>query len=245
VSEKPPPNGLKYVVQENDWVGAVAIRYGFADWENDVWMHTNNTQLRKKRKDPHVLAEGDELFIPPWEQKEESGATEQRHKFKLKTPSESLRLRVVDEDGEPVKHAKYTLNIECDGGGVIFKQQKTQTDGDGVVEEKIPSTAISGLLKVPDASIELQLDLGYLCPMDPTDEKLMCKGAQQRLKGLGYYAGSVDGQKTAALEAAIVAFQKFCHNNLGGGDPSITDPGDVDGDLSAKTRDALEKFYGC
>ncbi len=242
---KPPAEGLTHLIQDGEWAGSIAIRYGFADWEKDVWQHAKNAQLREKRKDPHVLAKGDQLFIPPWEEKEETGATEQCHKFKLKTPSELFRLRILDTEGEPVKNSEYTLKLEYGPGGGTFKQKKTRTDDQGVVEETIPSTAISGILLVPDAGIELHLDFGHLDPMDPADEVLMIKGAQQRLNGLGYYAGPIDGKKSAALESAVIAFQKFCQQNKDAGDPSIIDPGEIDGTLNDKTRHALQKFYGC
>ncbi|MHC4203013.1 MAG: peptidoglycan-binding domain-containing protein [Planctomycetota bacterium] len=243
--QKPPPEGLTHVVKEGEWVGSIAIIYGFADWEKDVWQHSKNATLRETRKNPRTLAAGDPLFIPPWQEKEESGATEQRHKFKLKTPSEIFRLRILDEDGEPVADAKYTLEIECKPGGGIYKQEKTQTDGDGVIEEIIPSTAISGRLIIPDAGIDMKLSFGYLSPLDSTDEKVVIRGAQQRLRSLGYYGGDINGVMSPELQEAIVAFQRFCKERLDAGDDRVSDPGELDGTLSDETIKALAKYYGC
>ncbi len=243
--QKPPPEGLTHKVKEGEWIGSIAILYGFADWENDVWHHAKNTKLRETRKNPRTLAAGDELFIPPWQEKEESGATEQRHKFKLKTPNEYFRLRILDEEGEPVADAKYTLDIDCDPGGGTYKQQGTQTDPDGVLEEVIPSTAISGRLIVSEAGIDMRLDFGHLYPLDTTDENVAIRGAQQRLCSLGYYKGDTNGIMNPELQEAIADFQLFCKENLDSGNDRISDPGDIDGKLSEKTVKALLKFYGC
>ena len=243
--EKPPPEGVNHIVRDGEWVGSIAVRYGIADWEKDVWQHPKNALLRKKRKDPHVLATGDELFIPPWLEKEEPGPTGHRHRFKLKTPNECFRLRILDEQGEPVARAAYTLDIVCGPGGGTYKQRGTHTDADGILEEVIPSTAVAGRLLVPDASIDMQLDFGRLAPMDTADEELTVRGAQQRLSSLGYYDGPVDGRTRPELEAAVRRFQQFCKDALGAGDSRVADPGDVDGKLSEPTIAALLKFYGC
>jgi protocatechuate 3,4-dioxygenase beta subunit len=243
--QKPPPEGLTHKVKEGEWIGSIAILYGFADWEKDVWHHAKNTKLRETRKNPRTLAAGDELFIPPWQEKEESGATGQRHKFKLKTPNEYFRLRILDEEGEPVADAKYTLEIDCDPGGGTYKQQGTQTDPDGVLEEVIPSTAISGRLIVSEAGIDMRLDFGHLYPLDTTDENVAIRGAQQRLSSLGYYEGDINGIMSPELREAIAGFQRFCKENLDSGDSRISDPGEIDGKLSEKTVKALLKFYGC
>ncbi len=243
--QKPPAEGLTHAVKEGEWVGSIAVLYGFADWEQDVWKHPKNAKLREQRKDPHVLAERDELYIPPWQEKEESCASEQRHKFKLKTPNECFRLRVLDEEGEPVADAEYTLEIECEPGGGVYKQEGTRTDAEGVLEEIIPSTATVGRLLVPDAGIEMDLNFGRLDPVDTDDEKVAIKGAQQRLRSLGYYNGPLNGLMSPVLQEAIVEFQRFCKENLDTGDSRIVDPGEVDGRLSEQTVAALLKFYGC
>ena len=243
--EKPPPEGVNHVVKDGEWVGSIAVRYGIADWDKDVWRHPKNDSLRRDREDPHVLAVDDKLFIPPWEDKEEPGQTEQLHRFKLKMPNEIFRLRILDVDGDPVTNAKYTLEIDHGPGGGSYKQQGARTDSDGVLEEVIPSTATVGRLRVPDASIDMRLDFGHLAPMDRDDEKLAIRGAQQRLSSLGYYDGPADGVMNPGLEKAISAFQQFCKDNLGTGDSRITDPGDVDGTLSKPTVAALQTFYGC
>jgi hypothetical protein len=240
---KPPAEGLKHTVKQGQWVGSIALIYGFADWEKDVWEHADNAQLKELRKDPHVLAPGDELFIPPWTDKKESCATESRHSFKLKTPNETIRVRILDEDGEPVKNAKYVLELEYEAGGGTFKQKNTTTDGEGVLTEVIPSTVRSGIVRVPDAKLEIQLDFG-LAPLN-AGEELAILGAKQRLSALGFYRGPIDSQSGPGLSNAVEAFQRFCVRNKDSGDPSIMDPGEITAELNDKTKEALLKYYGC
>lgn len=244
VPTKPPVDGLTHTVEDGEWVGSVAIRYGFADWEADVWKHGENASLRDKRKDPHLLAPGDKLFIPAWEEREEECATEERHTFELKTPTEVFRLRVLDIDGEPVANKAYTLAIETVGSGVVFKQQGKTTDGDGMLEEVIPSTARSGRLRVPDAMIDMAVSFGTLYPVDSDEEAIRTRGAQQRLAAIDFYDGEITGELDEGTRMAVGLFQRFCADNKGV-KPEIVDAGEVNGELTKATRDALIKYYGC
>ena len=82
-----------YKVQKGDCVSSVAFSKGFF-WET-LWNHGKNSELKSKRKDPNILKEGDVLHIPELTPKEESCATEKRHKFKLKGVPAKLKLRIM------------------------------------------------------------------------------------------------------------------------------------------------------
>ena len=84
-----------YVVQSGDCVTSVAAERGFY-WET-IWNHPQNAELKQKRGDPNILNEGDTLFIPDKELKEESCATDKKHKFLLKGVPAKLRMRVMEE----------------------------------------------------------------------------------------------------------------------------------------------------
>lgn len=242
--QRPPPDG-KHEVEEGEWVGSISAAYGYFDWEHDVWMRSENKDLRELRKDPHVLAAGDILFIPPWEEKNESCATEQNHKFRLKTPTELLRIRVLGLDGKPLKNEGYVLEIDYAPGGGKYKQKNKQTDGDGILEEQIPSTSMKGLLRFPKLEQRITLRLGYLAPMDLNDKEKLIKGAQQRLLAVGFDPGTIDGKDGPRTKTAVMGFQQFCADNKDKGDSRIIDSGPVDGVFGKKTRDALLKYYGC
>lgn len=245
MSRSKPPEDGKHFVEDGEWVGSIAAAYGYFDWDKDVWQHAQNAKLKELRQDPRVLAPGDELFIPPWEEKKESCATEKKHKFKVKTPSEVLRIRLLDEEGKPLKDEDYQLDLDYDPGGGVFKQANPKTDNDGVVTESIPSTAISGRLRLPRLKQEIALRLGYLTPMDLNDEQKLIRGVQERLSALGFAPGPVDGINGPQTRAAVMSFQQFCQDNKDKNDSSIIDSGPVDGIVGKTTKAALLSYYGC
>src|SRR5574342_90937 len=83
-----------YRVQEGDCVNSIAFDRGLY-WEA-VWNHGNNAQLKQLRKNPNILKPGDILHVPDLTLEEQSRATEQRHKFKLKGVTVKLRLRIME-----------------------------------------------------------------------------------------------------------------------------------------------------
>lgn len=237
-----PPDDGHYTVRDGEWVGSIAEKFGYTDWEHDVWTRSENAQLKELRKDPHVLAVGDVLFIPPWEDKQVDGATAQRHKFKLKAPTEILRLRVVDEYKNPLKNEEYELTLRYDPSGGSYKQANKKTDGTGAFTETVPSTTTVGMLKFPRLKQTIRLRFGYLTPMDPDKPELLYRGGQQRLLAIGFNPGPINGEYNSMTRGAIKSFQQFCKDN-----PNLThvaDAGPVDGILGPKTRAALTKYYG-
>jgi hypothetical protein len=239
---KPPDDG-NHTVADGEWAGSISINYGYTDWKHDVWMRDENSQLRSTRSDPYQLAAGDILFVPPWEDKSADCATEQQHKFKLKAPTEIVRIRLLDPDNNPVKNANYTLQVEYDPGGGSYEQKNKQTDGSGMLTETIPSTATTGKLSISGLQQTINLKFGYLKPMDTSNQTLLYAAAQQRLLAIGFSPGAINGENNAATQGALKSFQSFCHDNAGK-QPWVTDAGDADGTLSDKTQKALIKFYG-
>ena len=105
-----------YTVKQGDYLPKIAEENGFYDYRT-IWEHAKNQQLKDKRKNPNVLAPGDELFIPEKTLKKESGATGQLHPFRVKTGKLLLRLIVEDScTGKPVANAKCELRVD---GGVF------------------------------------------------------------------------------------------------------------------------------
>jgi N-acetylmuramoyl-L-alanine amidase len=237
-----PPSDGKYKVKDGEWVGSIAMNFGYTDWKNDVWMNPQNSDLRTRRPDPYVLAPGDILFVPPWDQKQDSAATSQRHTFQLKAPTEVFRIRLLDDDKSPLKNEQYKLTLRYDPGGGSYTQANTKSDGNGVLTETIPSTTTVGWLELPRLKQTIRLRFGYLAPLDPDNAHLLFRGAQQRLLSLGYSPGPINGDDNASTRGAIKAFQQFLKDNPNL--PHVTDPGPVDGILGPKTRKALATYYG-
>jgi hypothetical protein len=244
MANRPPSDGI-HVIVDGEWVGSVAMHYGFSDWNKEVWQLPQNASLRQKRPDPHVLGVGDKLFIPPWQEKVVDCPVAKRHRFELKVPTEVLRLRLLGEDAKPIKDEEYKLEIEHEPGGGTFKQAHSKTDGEGVLTEDVPSTARSGLLRLPRLHQHIELRIGFLTPLDLDDPEKLIRGAQERLASLGFDPGLIDGVDGARTQAAVAAFQEFCRLNKGQADPSVIDAGPVNGVVDTVTKKALMSYYGC
>jgi N-acetylmuramoyl-L-alanine amidase len=204
-----------YQVRQGDCMNSIAFEYGFF-WET-LWNHASNGELKQKRKDPNVLMEGDVVHIPDRAPKEESGATEQRHRFRRKGVPITFRVRLLQYD-EPIADATYTLDVD----GRIYKGR---SDGDGIIEEFIQPDARSAHLLLDEQKLEYSFNLGHLDPADTV------AGAQARLNNLGHDCGAVDGVLGPRTEAALRAFQSK---------HEVT----VTGTLNAETIDCLKKVHG-
>ena len=67
------------IVEPGDCFYNLSRQEGF-HWET-LWNHSNNADLRERRKHPNVLLPGDEVFVPDLTVKEVARPTDQRHRF--------------------------------------------------------------------------------------------------------------------------------------------------------------------
>ena len=162
----------EYKVKQGDCISSIAYKYGF--FPDTIWNDSANAELKDKRKDPNVLYPGDVVVVPDKQLKEESGATEQKHRFRKKGVPAMLKVRLTVND-EPRANVPYKLMI--DGNWT-----EGTTDGDGFVEESLPPGAKKGMLVVGDADSQnvFEFNLGTVDPLD-TEE-----GVKSRLRDLGY-----------------------------------------------------------
>jgi hypothetical protein len=181
-----------YTVQQGDCIASIAYERGLL-WKT-IWDYPQNAKLKEKRKDPNILYEGDIVFVPDKEDKEESCATEQKHSFRRKGVPEKLRLKLMAGD-EPVANENYVIDV--DG-----KVKSGTTDREGNLEESIPPNAKRAKFWLGAEKQEHEIDLGHL---DPVDE---ITGVQARLNNLGFACGKVDGIKGPKTAAALRRFQK-------------------------------------
>ena len=210
---------ITYTVQKGDCFESIAKRFGFGDYKV-IYNHSQNAALKAKRPKPNLLIAGDRVFIPDKELKEESCATEQRHRFQILAQKVKLRIVVKDDKENFLADKKYELKL---GDKLI----EGSTDGRGFIEKEIPAGVKSGQLKVFTEDEKLKvltwdLGIGHLNPHD-NDE-----GVQGRLKNLGFYGGAVNGRVDAKTSGAVKAFQKK---------NGMTDNGTIDDAVRSKLRD--------
>ena len=213
-----------HVVEQGEHLSSIADQYGFTDYDV-IWSDPNNADLKASRVNPNVLQPGDSLYIPDKQGKDESGATTQRHVFKLKQDKLMLRLIVEDAYEKPLAGAPCTLSVG---------QAKTSltTDGKGKLEQQIQPTAASGTLvlqtsETPFQDEPLSIGIGELDPLDSL------AGQAARLNNMGYFAGTPKTADDPDFESAVEEFQ--C-------DQSIVP---VDGKLGPQTQAKLKQIYGC
>ena len=169
----------------------IAKDHGFF-WRT-VWNHPENAALKQERKDPSLLYEDDEIFVPEKELKEVSKGTDAQHTFKLKGEPCKLKLQLL-KLGEPRANEDYIIEIEG-------KTIKGKTDGDGKIEHFIPNDATSGKLILKNGKESYPLQIGELDPVEKPS------GIQQRLNNLGYSCGSEDGEIGEKTKEALKKFQ--------------------------------------
>jgi LysM repeat protein len=244
----------EYKVKQGDCLSSIAERYGLF-WEK-VWNHPKNAKLKEKRKDPNILYPGDVVFVPDKDRKEESGATEQRHRFRKKGTPAKLRLKIMEEsiEEEEAPPPSSTPSQPQDTKNVVFEDPQTEersqedrprqnipyildidgnltegtTDDDGMIEVNIPPNARQGrLILEPGTTNERVLPLN-LGGLNPLSE---ISGIKHRLKNLGFDCGDTSDEATPGLEAALRAFQE--KHGLR-----------VTGEADQATKDKLQDLHG-
>lgn len=216
-------------------------------WKS-VWEDAKNADLRTAREDPNILMPGDVLHVPDLEEKTESGATEKKHRFKTPTVKVKVDLRLIRplrEEGERMEQeatdpweyrevppgkmkvepmAGVPFVILADGVEVA----KGQTDGDGRIQEKVPTASSAGTLILHQGTdTEQRYDLRWR-HMDPLKE---VSGVCKRLFNLGLPCPP-ETTVTPAVAGALRIFQQ--QNNV-----------PVTGQADEATRAKLKEKHGC
>ncbi|MBU0638225.1 MAG: LysM peptidoglycan-binding domain-containing protein [Planctomycetes bacterium] len=195
-----PDDGI-HRVEDGETISSIAAMYGFTDWENRVWNHGANAQLKQQRVNPNTLQAGDDVFIPELEEKQESRAVDNWHDFHVVRNKRFLRLQLKDENDEPLANKTYEIAPDDSFRG-NFVQQGTTTDADGKIEEEIPHTLTQALLTLPDENLRVMLKIGFLDPL-PTSDPIKIEVAGTDVGGAMENAGNqADGLLGQAASAA-------------------------------------------
>lgn len=150
--------------------------------------------------------------------------------------TKSLRIRLINDLGQPIKMSKYRLEVD--------KQMfEGITNNEGILQHDIPLGAKTGKLilykklfyisekntdeiKVENWSIDLQI----VDSMAPGDQ---IAGAQARLNNLGFFASKeIHEQYNEQTKRAIQRFQ------------AAHPPLKVTGNIDQETKKRLEEVYG-
>lgn len=181
----------KLSIRQGDCLTSIALARGFDP--QTLWDHPGNAELKELRHKPSALLPGDQLEVPPLEEREEGVATGSVGRFKLTVGPVKLRIRLT-RHAEPRADEAYEL---------IFEEQTIAgtTDGDGWIDQPIPAAATRATLSLMDGEETYELRLGHLDPHDSPS------GIQQRLRSLGFYFGEVDEDVGPQTQAALRRFQ--------------------------------------
>lgn len=179
-------------------------------WET-IWNYPDNADLKAKRKNPNILAPGDEVAVPPIRLKDFSCGTDARHSFKRKGVPAKLKMQLFLL-GEPRRNEPYTLILDDD---II----KGTTDGDGNLEHFIKPNSKGGVLKLNGGKEEYPVRVGHLNPIDTIS------GIKQRLNNLGYNCGDESDEKSDQFRQAVTQYQSA---------KGLKETGEVDGATKGK-----------
>ncbi len=207
--------GITHTVKAGECVATIAAQYG-VPWKT-VWEAPENATLRKKRKDPNVLAPGDVITVPKPKPRQSPIETGKAHKFVIHRERTKVHLRLT-ANREPLKDEPYRLEYgehEIEG----------TTSGEGLLEAELPADQKELVLTLPRRQQTYTLALGEIDPIDTV------RGAQTRLHNLGLYGGARSGDLDEETTAAIELFQRF---------QKIS----VTGKYDSATQKALADFYG-
>lgn len=211
----------RYKVKSGDCMLGIAAKFGFTDW-NEIWNHAQNKDLRDRRPDVTVLAEGDLVFLPDLKPQVFVLATGKRHRIVINRLKVAIRPQILHLDATPVASAKYTLEL-------ADKAMEGSTDGEGWIEQKVPADTneLKLIVRLTDdpagPCYVVRLAIGHLDPVD-TDS-----GLQQRLSNLGYWPAGESSK--AALPYCLRAFQD---------DHDL----EVTGEADQTTQDKLKEVHG-
>ena len=245
---------INYKVKQGDCLASIAEKHGFS-WET-LWNLPQNSELRRKHQEPTILLQDEIVRIPDLREKQEDGATEQRHRFRKKGTPALLRLQIMraaePEEEQPSEPTDEELPDEeplevmeedppppedeaeepwADAPYILNidgRLSEGRTDGEGRLEVPIPPGAKKGRLTMEPGT---QRELVYVLRLGHLDPVTSVSGVADRLNNLGYHDGSRPTEITPDLREALRAFQKA--NDL-----------QESGEADQATQDKLSEVHG-
>jgi hypothetical protein len=190
-----------HIVLPGETLSSIAQANNFANFLT-IWNDAGNAKLRTLRHNPHILAEGDAVFIPDLPDNVAHGDDAQRHVFSLQEPALFLNMQLQDFDGKPLDDEDCVLRVDAkdkNGREALEDTFELTTDAAGKFSQEILDDADDAELKVGDEDF-------YVIVIGGLDPVRIDSGVQQRLNNLGYFAGFSDADQEQ-LRWAIEEFQ--------------------------------------
>ncbi|MFO0588081.1 MAG: peptidoglycan-binding domain-containing protein [Polyangiaceae bacterium] len=183
---------LPHVVAQGEHLTKLAFARGAS--VEEVWNHPKNEAIRALRKDPHVLAPGDVVYLPSGPVESLAITKGATNKYRATVPRVDVHLVLHDEGGGPLANEPYEIE------GLGDDAQRT-TGGDGAVSFQAPVHLREVTLFFPKKHLRVAVQVGDL---DPIEER---SGVAGRLRNLGFLrAGSAPSDEE--IRAAVRAFQR-------------------------------------
>lgn len=213
-----------HTIQQGETLTRIAKQYKFSSWK-DLYNHPDNADFRTSRDNPNLIFPGDIINIPDPEPQKISVQGGASHTFQLGNEVEVFRLRLLDDDGEPLEGARVVLDlgsqlvdIEVGEDGHIKVPLANGDESTGNLEVYADSTD-----EEPTQVFEVQL-----AHLDPVEE---LSGVQARCNLLDHNCGVADGVMGENTRAGVKSFQEAY--NL-----------DIDGEPGPITKSKLKEVYG-
>ncbi|MFO0614820.1 MAG: type VI secretion system tip protein TssI/VgrG [Polyangiaceae bacterium] len=214
--EPGPSDLLPYLVRQGDHLDRIAFRFGFD--ADKVWNDPKNAELKQRRETPSVLHPGDIVHVPQGPRTGKPLQQGTTNTYTVRVPKTKSTFTFEDARFHNAKYAVEGFGAPVEGA----------SDGGGKVELDVPVHVREATLKFVDLGEEFPLLFGHL---DPADELSGARARLQHLRFMHWGDYTSEAELTAAVAAALGAFQAWA------GLP-------VSGVLDAPTVAKLKQAYG-
>lgn len=195
----------------DDSILSIAKENGFF-WRT-IWNHGRNSQLKSLRKEPEVLQQGDEVYVPKLETKTAGKPSDAKHKFMLRGEQAKFKMQ-LRRLGQPRAGEAFIMNVDGELTSGV-------TDGDGWIKCDIPNDASGGEISLQEGKEIIPFSIGRLDPEDSPS------GVRQRLSNVGFPDQEGGGEK----EMPAGALKKFQAKH------KLEETGKFDGPTQAKLKE--------
>lgn len=221
---------VPYVVRSGDYLSSIARNFGTTP--DAIWSDPANADLKKKRRNPEILAPGDVLFLRRVKPKWLSVTVGSTNSFTGKVPTAQVQVVLRDSAGTPLANKNVTTSPK-------LGDDPLSTDGSGLLTLVVPLTLRTISVVVADSGPRFDIRVGGLDPHDTPS------GLLSRLRQLGHVAHEdhAIGRRSWLMPHARAVGQLA----LARGIESFQRANDreVTGEPSADLHDAVRQAHGC